>query len=428
MADISGKPRLLIVDDTSQNIHLLMEMLKGEYTISAAINGERALKMAAMNPAPDIILLDIMMPDMDGYEVCAKLKGNEKTKNIPVIFITALTAEENEAKGLELGATDYIMKPFSPAIVKARLRNHLELKKYQSQLEELVKERTKEIELAHQELERYNQTLAAKIEERTRELTTAHALLVEAEKMAALGQLVAGVAHEINTPTGVALTSASYLAEKRDKFAKKYEARLMTKEDLEKFLMICQESTEIILLNIMRASDLIKSFKQVAVDQSSEQSRIFNMKEYMEQILLSLSPKLRSQQHKITLNCDKDIEINSFPGAVSQVMTNLLMNSLIHAYQENDQGKISINISKNAGNVIIEYGDDGIGISEEHLNKIYEPFFTTKRGAGGTGLGLNIVYNIVMQKLGGIIRCSSKMGKGTVFVIEIPGERRSDCG
>lgn len=424
MPDAVGKPRVLIVDDTPQNIHLLMEMLKGEYAISAATSGEKALKLASVHLRPDIILLDIVMPDMDGYEICAKLKAGEATRNIPVIFITALSAEENEAKGLELGATDYITKPFSPAIVKARLRNHLELKKYQNRLEELVKERTEEIEQARQELERYNQTLTERIEERTQELTKAQNLLAQAEKMAALGQLVAGVAHEINTPAGAALTAVSYLAEKRNEISVKYENRQMTKSDLEKFLAICRESVEIIQFNIMRAGDLIKSFKQVAVDQSSEQSRVFNMKEYLEQILLSLTPKLKQYRHKIDLQSADDIEIHSYPGAFSQVMTNFLMNSLVHAYDEQDQGNIRIAVDRKDGNIVIEYADDGKGIDENHLNRIYEPFFTTKRGSGGTGLGLNIVYNIVTQKLGGSIQCLSEMGKGTVFVIEIPEGRR----
>jgi putative two-component system response regulator len=146
-ADTTERQRVLIVDDTPENIHILMGILKDQYTVLAAINGEKALRLAAMEPAPDLILLDIMMPDMDGYEVCAKLKAEPKTANIPVLFVTALTSDENEAKGLELGALDYITKPFNPAIVKARVKNHLELKKYSVQLEEMVREKTKELML-----------------------------------------------------------------------------------------------------------------------------------------------------------------------------------------------------------------------------------------------------------------------------------------
>lgn len=145
MKDASLKSRVLIVDDTPHNIHMLMEILKGEYAVSAATSGKKALQIAAAEPKPDLILLDIMMPYMNGYEICAKLKASEQTKNIPVIFITALSAEENEAWGLELGAVDYITKPFSPAIIRARLHNHLQLKKtmeelLQKQQEIIVKE------------------------------------------------------------------------------------------------------------------------------------------------------------------------------------------------------------------------------------------------------------------------------------------------
>ncbi|MFC1886178.1 HD-GYP domain-containing protein [Thermodesulfobacteriota bacterium] len=145
MVDHSEKSRLLIVDDTPENIQILMETLKDEYTIAASISGQKALQMAAADPVPDLILLDIMMPGLDGYQVCEKLKAGDKTKNIPVIFVTAMAEEADEQKGLNLGAVDYIAKPFRPGLVKSRVRNHIELKRHRDHLEELVKERTKEL-------------------------------------------------------------------------------------------------------------------------------------------------------------------------------------------------------------------------------------------------------------------------------------------
>lgn len=147
MMDSSNKPKVLIVDDTPENIQVLMETLKDEYKIVAAINGQKALQMAPLEPVPDIILLDIMMPGLDGYQVIEKLKADEKTRDIPVIFVTAMTEEEDEQKGLDMGAVDYIAKPFRPGLVKARVRNHLELKRHRDNLEELVQERTKELVL-----------------------------------------------------------------------------------------------------------------------------------------------------------------------------------------------------------------------------------------------------------------------------------------
>ncbi|MFC1857029.1 two-component system response regulator [Thermodesulfobacteriota bacterium] len=145
MIDSTGKQKVLIVDDTPENIQILMETLKGEYAIVAAINGQKALQMAVVDPIPDLILLDIMMPGLDGYQVCEKLKADDKTKNIPVIFVTAMTEEGDEQKGLDLGAVDYITKPIRPGLVKSRVRNHIELKRHRDQLEELVREKTAEL-------------------------------------------------------------------------------------------------------------------------------------------------------------------------------------------------------------------------------------------------------------------------------------------
>lgn len=147
MAESADMQKVLIVDDTPENIQVLMETLKGKYKIVAAINGQKALQMAAMDPVPDIILLDIIMPGLDGYQVCEKLKSDEKTRNIPVIFVTAMSQEDDEQKGLDLGAVDYITKPFRPGIVKSRVQNHLELKRHRDHLEELVRERTKQLVL-----------------------------------------------------------------------------------------------------------------------------------------------------------------------------------------------------------------------------------------------------------------------------------------
>jgi putative two-component system response regulator len=147
MVDSSVKHKVLIVDDTPENIQILMETLKGEYAIVAAINGQKALQMAVADPTPDIILLDIMMPGLDGYQVCEKLKADEKTADIPVIFVTAMSEAEDEQKGLDLGAVDYITKPIQPGLVKARVRNQLELKQHRDHLGELVKERTQELEI-----------------------------------------------------------------------------------------------------------------------------------------------------------------------------------------------------------------------------------------------------------------------------------------
>jgi signal transduction histidine kinase len=251
-------------------------------------------------------------------------------------------------------------------------------------------------------------------------LRTTQSQLVEAEKMAALGGLVAGVAHEINTPVGVGVTAASLLEDKTRAFREIYSGGQMKRSDLEKYLDTAEQSSQMLLRNLQRAAELIQSFKQVAVDQSSEERREFRVKQYLDEILLSLRPQLKKTQHVITINGDSELALDSYPGAFSQIVTNLVMNSLVHAFEPDEAGQLTFNFEQVKSRLVFEYTDNGRGIPPENLNKIFDPFFTTKRGQGGSGLGLHIIYNLVTQKLGGTIRCESEVGVGTRFIMEIP--------
>lgn len=244
--------------------------------------------------------------------------------------------------------------------------------------------------------------------------------LVNTEKMASLGGLVAGVAHEINTPIGVGVTAASTLKITTEEVAKRYEDGELTNSGLKKYVSHAVQSTIIILTNLNRAAELIHSFKQVAVDQSSSERRNFMLHGYIDEILLSLRPKLRRTQLTITVNCDKYLEIDSYPGALSQIITNLVVNSLVHAFDENDKGSICIDVREDSGTVTLDYSDDGKGMPPEILKKVFEPFFTTKRGLGGSGLGMHIVYNLVTQQLKGTIAIDSQLGEGTRVTIRFP--------
>jgi signal transduction histidine kinase len=257
------------------------------------------------------------------------------------------------------------------------------------------------------------------------ELQTTQSQLVEAEKMAALGGLVAGVAHEINTPVGVGVTAASLLEDKTAAFNTLFQTGQMKRSDLEKYLDTAGQSSSMILKNLQRAAELIQSFKQVAVDQSSEERRIFAVKPYLEEVLLSLHPKLKRTHLATEIYGDDNLTLDSFPGAFAQIVTNLVMNSLIHAYEPNQPGRLTFNLKQKQGQLVFEYADDGRGIPKEYLGKIFDPFFTTKRGQGGSGLGLHIIYNLVTQKLGGTIRCESEVGQGTRFMMELPLSMRS---
>jgi predicted ATPase/signal transduction histidine kinase/tRNA A-37 threonylcarbamoyl transferase component Bud32 len=279
----------------------------------------------------------------------------------------------------------------------------------------------------YKNLQEFNQNLEQLVSDRTQELSNAlahlkatQAKLVEAEKMASLGGLVAGIAHEINTPVGVGVTVASALVEQTSEFDTIYKSGKMKRSELEEFVDIATQSSNVLLINLNQAAQLIQSFKQVAVDQCSEDRRIFNVRDYLDEILLQLKPNLRNIKHTIEVTGDNDITLDSYPGALSQIVTNLLMNSIIHAYEPDTYGKIIVDFQQEDELFILEYSDDGLGIPPENLSKIYEPFFTTKRGQGGSGLGLHIVYNLVTQTLKGEIECISNLGSGTKFIIKLP--------
>ncbi len=244
--------------------------------------------------------------------------------------------------------------------------------------------------------------------------------LVESEKMAALGNLVAGIAHEINTPIGIGVTGASRLETLAKELQQLYESGKMKRTDLEKYLKSTRQGNELILKNLTRAAELIQSFKQVAVDQSSEQQRTFALKEYLHEILISLHPEFKRTKHQVSIVCDESITLVSYPGIFSQIFTNLIMNSLIHGFQERLEGHITITVIKNDNHLTMHYTDDGKGIRHDIINNIFEPFFTTNRQGGGSGLGLHIVYNLVTHKLNGNIHCHSIEGHGTTFTIQIP--------
>jgi signal transduction histidine kinase len=276
-------------------------------------------------------------------------------------------------------------------------------------------------------LQHFNENLEQLVEQRTTELSQAlddlkatQKKLVESEKMASLGGLVAGVAHEINTPVGIGITAASLLAEKTAAFFETYKSGQMKRSQLEKFLDTAMQSSSMVLSNLNRAADLIQSFKQVAVDQSSEEQRTFNLKQYLSEVLISLKPKLRTTHHQVEIKGDEAIALHSYPGVLSQIITNLIMNSLTHAYSLEDAGHLVFDFKQEGEQIIFEYTDDGKGIPKENLSKIFDPFFTTRRGQGGSGLGLHIVYNLVTQKLNATIECESQVGVGTKFIIKLP--------
>lgn len=252
------------------------------------------------------------------------------------------------------------------------------------------------------------------------ELRQAQDSLIQAERLASLGELVAGVAHEINTPVGIALTGASVLQEATDRISTSIETGGVKKSQLQEYINTASESTRLIMANAQRAAELIHSFKQIAVDQTSELRRPFLVKEYIDEVIMCLHPRLKMTRVQVKVNCPDDIQVDSYSGAFAQILTNLVMNSLIHAYDADDAGCIDIIVALKNDMLLLEYSDDGKGIRPEYLSKIFDPFFTTQLGKGGSGLGLNIVFNLIVKKLGGSINVESRLGRGAHFTIRIP--------
>ncbi|MCC2616429.1 HAMP domain-containing histidine kinase [Aestuariibacter halophilus] len=244
--------------------------------------------------------------------------------------------------------------------------------------------------------------------------------LVESERMASLGGLVAGIAHDVNTPLGVGVTAASFLQERLRNLHQAFEDKKLTSKTMTAFLSEAEQTTTLLLSNLNRASDLVSSFKQVAVDQTSEAERDVDLKVYVNEVVQSLAPNFKKTDHSIDIDCPDDLVIRCAPGVIAQIFTNMIMNSLIHGFEGMSQGKINIVIKAEDDTLHISYKDNGKGLSENDLQRHFDAFFTTKRGKGGSGLGTHIMYNLVTQTLGGQIEANSEPGKGLSYDITFP--------
>jgi signal transduction histidine kinase len=244
--------------------------------------------------------------------------------------------------------------------------------------------------------------------------------LVEAEKMASLGGLVAGFAHELNTPLGIAITAESTLSADLRRLEELLPNFSDASPELEPLLQRLGEASRIVLANIQRAGSLISSFKQVSVDQSTTETREINLHEYLSDVLVHLSPSYRRSGHEVVLDCPDSIMVRTVPGGLAQVVINLLNNSLIHAFSEGEHGRIALQVTQSNSAIHIVFSDNGVGMTEGQAKKIFEPFFTTRRGSGGTGLGLHLVYNIVRQQLQGQITVVTQPKRGMRFDIVLP--------
>ena len=252
------------------------------------------------------------------------------------------------------------------------------------------------------------------------DLREAQQSLIAAEKLAALGGLVAGVAHEVNNPIGISLTVASSFARRCEEFAKEVDAGPLRRSRLGEFLEGGRDAANQLVANLQRAGELVQSFKQVAVDRSHADRRPFDLRESTDQIVASLRPVLKKSQITLTVDVPAGIVMDSYPGSYGQVLTNLFLNSVVHAFPDGRAGSVIVEARQVRDDVDIFVSDDGVGMSEEIQRRAFDPFFTTRRNEGGTGLGLHIIFNLVTQQLGGRLAFESRLGWGTRFRITLP--------
>ncbi|MEA5503683.1 response regulator [Halotia wernerae UHCC 0503] len=426
---MSSYLKILVVDDTPANLEVICETLgDAGYEVITAIDGDRALKRIQTNP-PDLILLDVQMPGIDGFETCQRLKANPATANIPVIFLTALSDTDSKVKGFDLGAVDYLTKPFQEKEMLARVKTQLQLWQLTKNLEQHITERTAELQTALDQLHH------------------SQLQLVQSEKMSALGNLVAGVAHEINNPVGFIagnLQPAQNYVQDLFRLIALYQQELphpsptlqaamqqidleYLQEDLPKLLASMQEGVN----RIRNISTSLRTFSRSDCDRPI----LFNIHEGIDSTLMILQHRLKANEFRPAIEVIKHYgeipQIECYVGQLNQVFMNILANA-IDALEEMTQKRSWENITTNPNQITIRtqltddsqlvelrIQDNGIGMSEEIKYRIFD-HFTTKEVGKGTGLGLAIAYQIVCQKHNGSLSLNSILGQGTEFIITLP--------
>jgi two-component system, NtrC family, sensor kinase len=423
-----NKSTVLVVDDEPLSVRILCHHLEEEYATIVATNGEQTLLLARGDCPPSLILMDVLMPGMNGYDVCAALKADPVTAGIPVILVTGLSDEADEQQGLNLGAVDYIHKPFSPFLVRARIRNQLDLKKHRDHLESLVKERTIELQLKQQQLAELNTELECRVADEVHKNREKDIILLQQEKLASLGHLAAGVAHEINNPMGFIMSNLRTLNTYTDKLqqyllvaetATSDEQRACAAElYISLDLPYIREDLASLISETLEGAERVRQIVLDLKDFASNDNDSMNETD-LNHCIRSTANIIRSE---ITSVADLNLQLAIIPSVIcnpqqiNQVIANLLINAA-HAIE--GRGCITISTMSEGDHVFITVDDTGHGISAAIRESIFDPFFTTRDVGQGIGLGLSSSYGII-KKHGGTITLKSESGAGSTFVVALP--------
>ncbi|MGD1863251.1 MAG: sensor histidine kinase [Phormidesmis sp.] len=444
---------ILIVDDNPTNLAVLAQTLKGGgHQVRVAISGENALKQIAQSQ-PVLILLDVMMPGIDGFETCRQLKADPETANIPVIFMTALMDREQKVTGLKLGAVDYITKPFQEEEILARVSVHQQnselLRSLQARNRDLEKEITKRerSEVLNRKLENCIEVSTAVLSEASDYFQQAQEKVEKHEKLSALGELVAGVAHEINNPIGCITNNVEFVAEHTQQLIDHiacYQALLAANRDsirppdLEKVEQHAQnidldyivEDFPALIESMATSGDRIQAISQslrTFARSDTTYKQPYNLNEGLDGTLLILRHRLKGNGDCEDITVNKNYaelpEINCHPGQINQVFMNILANAIDamdSGLSPSGPPEISVTTAAKDDQVIITIVDNAGGMPASIQERIFESQFTTKSAGKGTGLGLSIAHQIVTEVHDGTIDCASVVGDGTTFSITLP--------
>ncbi len=397
--------KILVVDDKKENLELITSILEKEgFDVSFAFDGEKAIRIASLYQ-PDLILLDVMMPGLDGFETCRRIKSLHDLREIPVIFVTGRVDVSDIVQAFQIGAVDYVTKPIRQEELCARVLTHLQLRKLMTIRDDLIAQlRTQNVDLER----------LAQIKDEQLERT---------EKLSHLGELVGELTHELGTPLGISNTAISSLADKNQKLTMNLMDGKLSKSALKAYLESASDTFDIVLSSIGAANKLVDSFKQVVVGEFSAAVTEFELKPFLQNIIHILTPKIKRTRQSIEISCQDDIYLKAPSGALSQVLVNLVNNALTHAFGPDQPGHIHIDATAVNNNVHIRLQDNGKGMGSDTKAHIFEKYYTTKMGEGGSGLGLYIVKNLINEQLGGTIECDSELGSGTRFEITFAQRR-----